>query len=179
MVEITRTLYVDSREKWRRWLAKNHDRVAEIWLLYAKKGSGKKRVEYADAVEEALCFGWIDGLVKPVDEKFYAQRFTPRRAKSKWSAINCERYARLLREGRIAAPGLARPPDKKRLGLSPKERADKMPADLRKALRAAWTKFEALPPSHKRAYISWVVEAKKEETRARRIRKVIEKLAGK
>ena len=73
MVEITKTVYLESRAKWRRWLEKNHDRVAEIWLLYAKKGSGKKRVAYAEAVEEALCFGWIDGIAKPVDENFYTK----------------------------------------------------------------------------------------------------------
>ena len=176
MVEITKTLYVDSRAKWRRWLEKNHDRVREIWLLYAKKGSGKKRVDYADAVEEALCFGWIDGVVKPVDENFYAQRFTPRRAGSKWSKLNIGRYARLKREGKIAAPGLAKPPDKKRIALTPRQRGETVPPEVRKALRAVWAKFEKLPPSHRRNYIAWITDAKKAETRARRIAKLIDEL---
>jgi len=178
MVEITKTVYAGSREKWRKWLEKNHDRVDEIWLLYAKKASGKKRVEYAEAVEEALCFGWIDGIVKPVDEHFYAQRFTPRRERSKWSTINIARYERLLREGRIAAPGLAKPPDKNRIGLTPKERVKTIPGDIRKALSEVWSKFEALPPSRQRNYISWIVEAKRNETRLRRLAGLLKELRG-
>ena len=176
MVEITKTVYAGSREKWRKWLEKNHDRVDEIWLLYAKKASGKKRVEYAEAVEEALCFGWIDGIVKPVDEHFYAQRFTPRRPKSKWSKINCDRYAKLLREGRIAKAGLAKPPDKSRIALSPAQREFSIPADVQRALRPVRKKFAALPASHQRNYIAWIKDAKKEETRARRIAKLLAQL---
>ena len=179
MVEITKTVYVDSREKWRRWLEKNHDRLDEIWLLYAKKSSGKKRVSYADAVEEALCFGWIDGIAKPVDENFYAQRFTPRRAGSKWSKINCDRYAKLLREGKIAKAGLAKPPDKSRLVLSPSQRGDRIPPNIRRALRSVWSKFTELPPSHRRNYIAWISDAKKDETRDKRIRETIERLERK
>ena len=152
MVEITKTVYAESRAKWRRWLEKNHNRVTEIWLLYAKKASGKKRVSYADAVEEALCFGWIDGVLKPVDENFYAQRFSPRRS-SKWSALNRGRYERLLREGKVAKAGLAKRPDKGGAPRTPAEFGDKFPAYIRKALSAdelAWTNFRDLPPSKRR-----------------------------
>ncbi len=182
MVEVTKTVYVDSRAKWRRWLEKNHDRVAEIWLLYAKKSSGKKRVSYSDAVEEALCFGWIDGVLKPVDENFYAQRFSPRRAGSKWSALNRGRYARLLREGKVAKAGLERQPDPGGAPRTPAEFGDKFPANIRKALRAdelAWTNFRELSPSQRRMFVFWINVAKKEETRQKRIREAIKHLRNK
>ena len=179
MVEITKTVYADSRAKWRRWLEKNHDRVTEIWLLYAKKTSGKKRVAYVEAVEEALCFGWIDGIAKPVDEHFYAQRFTPRRAGSTWSALNRARYARLRREGKIAPPGLAKAPGKHNRAATPAEISNAVPTYIRKAFREnepAWTNFRALAPSHRRHYIFWINDAKREETRQKRIREAIDHL---
>lgn len=181
MVEITKTVYVESRAKWRRWLEKNHDRVTEIWLLFAKKASGRKRVSYADAVEEAICFGWIDGVLKPVDENFYAQRFSPRRS-SKWSALNRGRYERLLREGKVAKAGLAKPPDESGTPRTPKEFGDKVPAYIRKALQAdglAWTNFRELPPSKRRMFCFWIDVAKKEETRQKRIGEAIRHLRNK
>lgn len=182
MVEITKTVYAESRAKWRRWLEKNHNRVSEIWLLYAKKGSGKKRVAYAEAVEEALCFGWIDGVLKPVDANFYAQRFSPRRAGSKWSALNRGRYARLMREGKVAKAGLAKPPDKGGVPRTPAEIGDRIPAWISKAFRAddaVWTNFKALPPSYRRLFVFWINNAKKEETRQKRIREALEHIRNK
>jgi uncharacterized protein YdeI (YjbR/CyaY-like superfamily) len=150
MPEITKTFYAATREEWREWLEKNHDRVKEIWLLYPKKGSGKTRV--ADAVEEALCFGWIDGVLKPVDDKVYAQRFTPR------------------------LPGKAKPPNKRGRAATPAEISDKVPADIRKALRAnepAWTNFRSLAPGYRRMFVFWISSAKREETRQKRLREAI------
>lgn len=181
MVDIGKTLYVDSREKWRRWLQKNHDRVTEIWLLYAKKASGKKRVTYADAVEEALCFGWIDGVYKPVDEHFYAQRFSPRKPRSTWSRLNRERYKRLLKEGKVAPAGLAKPPDNKTAPVTPKEFGDKIPAYIRKAMRDndVWTAFQKMPPGRRRMCAFWIDYAKREETRKKRLQTIIDKLKEK
>ena len=178
MVDIGKTLYVDSRAKWRRWLEKNHDRVTEIWLLYAKKASGKKRVSYADAVEEAICFGWIDGVLKPVDEHFYAQRFSPRKARSKWSRLNRERYKRLLRDGKIATAGRAKPPDENKAPVTPQEFGDKIPPYIRKAMRenGVWSAFEKVPPARRRMIAFWIDYAKKEETRQKRLRTAIEQL---
>ena len=154
------TLNVNTREAWRAWLARHHASASEVWLRYAKRHTGEARVEYDAAVEEALCFGWIDGLVRTVDDRYYAQRFTPRRAGSKWSAINRRRFARLVREGRVTKAGLAKSP--------PPEptTADDSPARSEPA------------PSYRRLYLRWIAEAKREETRTRRIEKAIGLLAA-
>ena len=99
---ITKTLYVKHRDQWRAWLQKHHASKREIWLVYYKKESGKQRIPYNDAVEEALCVGWIDSVVKPFDGDFRAHRFTPRKKGSVWSEPNKRRVRRLAREGRMA-----------------------------------------------------------------------------
>jgi uncharacterized protein YdeI (YjbR/CyaY-like superfamily) len=111
-MEIGETLLVHSRQEWRDWLAQHHRDYKEIWLIYYKKTSGKTGVTYEESVEEALCFGWIDGAIKGIDQETYAGRFTPRRPKSPWSESNRGRVTRLLREGRMTGAGLAvLPPD--------------------------------------------------------------------
>ena len=105
-MEVGETLLITTREEWRDWLAQHHDSYREIWLIYYKKTSGKTGISYEEAVEEALCFGWIDGAIKGIDKETYAGRFTPRRAKSPWSDSNRERVARLLRDGRMTEAGL-------------------------------------------------------------------------
>ena len=107
-MEIGETLYVSDREQWRAWLAEYHDKEQEIWLIYYKKGSGKARIPYNDAVEEALCYGWIDSIVKGIDDKKYTQRFTPRKPKSNLSAMNRERVHRLLEQGKMTDAGAGR-----------------------------------------------------------------------
>ncbi len=106
-MEIGETLLVTTRQEWREWLAQHHRDRKEIWLIYYKKSSGKKGISYDESVEEALCFGWIDGANKGINEETYAGRFTPRRRKSPWSASNRARIARLLEEGRMTEAGLA------------------------------------------------------------------------
>ena len=106
-MDIGETLLVTSRQGWRNWLSQHHTEQKEIWLIYYKKSSGKSGISYEESVEEALCFGWIDGVFKGIDEETYAGRFTPRRAKSPWSASNRTRVARLLQEGRMTEAGLA------------------------------------------------------------------------
>ncbi len=106
-MEIGETLLVSSRHGWREWLSQHHRDSREIWLIYYKKTSGKTGITYEESVEEALCFGWIDGAIKGIDSETYAGRFTPRRSKSPWSDSNRERVARLLREGRMTGAGLA------------------------------------------------------------------------
>ena len=110
-MEIGETLLVTSRQEWRAWLAQHHADRKEIWLIYYKKTSGKTGISYEESVEEALCFGWIDGANKGIDAETYAGRFTPRRPKSPWSASNRTRVAHLLREGRMTEAGLAVLPD--------------------------------------------------------------------
>jgi uncharacterized protein YdeI (YjbR/CyaY-like superfamily) len=106
-MEIKETLLVQSRQEWREWLVQHHQDRKEIWLIYYKKGSGKTGISYEESVEEALCFGWIDGTNKGIDEEKYAGRFTPRRPKSPWSASNRERVLRLMEAGKMTEAGLA------------------------------------------------------------------------
>lgn len=106
-MEIGETLLATSRHEWREWLAQHHRYYKEIWLIYYKKTAGKAGISYEESVEEALCFGWIDGAIKGIDQETYAGRFTPRRPKSPWSDSNRARVAKLIREGRMAEAGLA------------------------------------------------------------------------
>jgi uncharacterized protein YdeI (YjbR/CyaY-like superfamily) len=106
-MDIGETVTFRSRDGWRRWLARHHNDKKEVWLVYYKKASGKSGVSYDESVEEALAYGWIDGLTKSVNEISYASRFTPRTPKSNWSASNIARVKKLLKEGRMAEPGLA------------------------------------------------------------------------
>lgn len=106
-MNITKTLYAKDRTQWRRWLEKNHDKEKEIWLVFYRKDSGKVSISYNDAVEEALCFGWIDSIEKGIDGERFAQRFTPRKPKSKWSETNKERVKKLIKEGKMTKAGLA------------------------------------------------------------------------
>src|SRR5438477_10432846 len=105
-----KTLDVRSRAQWRAWLEKHHDSESEVWLVFYKLHTGRKSPPYDDAVEEALCFGWIDSLVRRLDDDRYARKFTPRKPDSRWSTINRRRYADLRERGLLAAPGLERPP---------------------------------------------------------------------
>jgi uncharacterized protein YdeI (YjbR/CyaY-like superfamily) len=106
-----KTLLAKTTEDWRKWLATHHASQPEIWLVFHKQNTGMAGIEYADALDEALCFGWVDSLVKRIDERRYARRFTPRREGSRWSAINRKRYAALKAAGRLQAAGMARGPN--------------------------------------------------------------------
>lgn len=110
-MEITETLSVSTRAAWRAWLKRHHASKSVIWLITYKKGTGKPRVEYADAVEEALCFGWIDSTTKTIDAERYAQRFTPRKKGSNWSESNLERIKRLVATGQMTPAGAVHLPD--------------------------------------------------------------------
>jgi uncharacterized protein YdeI (YjbR/CyaY-like superfamily) len=171
-------VYVPDRAAWRRWLAKQHGRSPGIWLVFDKKSSRPDRLAYGHAVEEALCFGWIDSLVKRLDEERYVQLFTPRKPKSTWSRSNKVRVERLLAEGLMAAAGLASIELAKANGswesLDAVE-AFVMPDDLAKALASvpgAAEKFAAFAPSQRKAYLHWISQAVRPETRARRIQEV-------
>jgi uncharacterized protein YdeI (YjbR/CyaY-like superfamily) len=172
---IFKTLHVTSREAWRAWLAKNHACESEVWLVYYKQHTGQPRVPYDEAVEEALCFGWIDSIVRRIDDKKYAQKFTPRRGRSKWSQSNIERVRKLIGEGRMTDVGLAKiDPSVLAEDVPAKPKVKKsnqaVPGFIKQALMAnprAWQYFQALAPSYRRLYIGWIMSAKKEETRHR------------
>ncbi|MEX0621492.1 MAG: YdeI/OmpD-associated family protein [Candidatus Woykebacteria bacterium] len=155
-MKIGKTLYVTDRADWRGWLEKHHDKEPEIWLIYYKKGSGKSRISYNDAVEEALCFGWIDSTVKGIDEEKYAQRFSPRNPKSNWSQANKERVRRLLEQGKMTKSGL-----EKFTGIN--LNSFEIPADILKALKKdaeTWENFQKFPGSYQRVRISFVEGAR-------------------
>ncbi len=152
-MKITTTFYPKNREEWRKWLEKNHKTAKEIWVIYYKKDSGKPRIPYDEAVEEALCFGWIDGQAQGIDEQKYAQRFSPRRPKSNWSELNKERVRKLIKNGQMTTAGLeAFPHEHKASKL-------KIPKDILKAIKEnkdAWEYFQHLPESYKRVRIAWI-----------------------
>ena len=175
------TTHPTTRAGWRAWLAAHHDRETEIWLVYNKRHTGEPRVEYDDAVEEALCFGWIDSIVRTIDEDRYAQKFTPRKAKSKWSELNRRRFAKMVAEGKMTAAGLAKSPPEDDGGAEVKPSGDDavpdyIEAELR-ANGAAWTNFSNFSPSYRRLYIRWIEDAKREETRRKRLAEAVGLLA--
>jgi uncharacterized protein YdeI (YjbR/CyaY-like superfamily) len=164
----------------RRWLDKNHRQARELWVGFYKKESGRPSITWPESVDEALCFGWIDGVRKSVDPASYKIRFTPRKPDSIWSAVNTRRVAALKKAGRMAAAGLAAfaRRDAKRTRQYSYERAAARftPAEERlfKAARPAWDFFRAQPPSYQRVCAWYLASAKKEETRRRRLETLIE-----
>lgn len=165
-----------SRAAWRAWLAKHYDAPTEVWCVFFKQGAGEKTLSYDDAVEEALCFGWVDGLKKSIDDARYMFRFTPRKPNSKWSPSNKTRVARLIKSGAMTEAGLCLVEEAKRHGnwdaptgpqvdfQTPPEFAARLKKD-----EAAKTFFDSLAPSYQRQYVAWIASAKREETRKRRL----------
>lgn len=163
---------------WRRWLEKNHDKAGELIVGFHKVASGKPSVAYREALDEALCFGWIDG-VRRGGETTWQIRFTPRRPKSIWSAVNIKRIEELKALGRVHPAGLAayeaRDPERQKR-YSFENRDAKLSAAEEKAFRAnkeAWASFSAMPPSYRHPATWWVVSARREDTRARRLATLI------
>lgn len=172
------TLDVRTRAAWRAWLAKHHAKAREVWLVFHKTHTGMRSIEYEAAVEEALCYGWVDSLITRLDDDRSARKFTPRKPDAAWSASNRRRYAKLEAEGRLAAPGRQRPPTA-RSSEPPTIDVSRIPPDVAKALKAvpkAWTSFQSLPPSHRRRYLLWILTAKQEETRGRRVKEAVRRL---
>ena len=181
-MEITETFYVKSRSDWRDWLQANNTSKQEIWLIYYKKHTGKPRIPYNDAVEEALCFGWIDSTVKRVDEETYVQKFTPRKSRSLWSVLNKERAEKMIQTGLMTPTGLEKIKEAKKNGRWEEAYTSKMkveiPVDLSKALKSdqkANRNFMNFANSYQNLYINWINDAKKVETRQRRIKEVIKR----
>ena len=152
-MEIGKRLRVTTRKAWRTWLEKNHARKKDIWLVYATKQSGKGRVAYSDAVEEALCFGWIDGIMKKIDDDYFAQRFSPRRsAKSQLSETNKERVRRMIRVGLMTPAGMEKIRDR----MSEKFI---VPPDIVRALKRdpkVWKNFQRFPKWYQRVRVGWL-----------------------
>jgi len=178
-----KTLVAKTLDEWRTWLDKHHASEPEVWLVFYKKNSDVASIKYADALDEALCFGWVDSLVKRLDDRRYAIKFTPRRPDSRWSTKNRERYESLKANGRLRPAGIKRPPTDRGYGPRPARvpLPSKLPAYIQTALNkhpAALRHFEALPPAERRRYFAWIESAKKEETKARRLNEAIRLLAA-
>ncbi len=177
-MEKVKKTYCKDRKEWRSWLRENHRSEKGVWLIYYKRHTGRSSITYNDAVEEAICFGWIDGQIRKIDQDRYMQRYTPRKSKSLWSVINIERARKMILQGSMTEPGLKIYRD----GMKNKERVPSsknftVPADLEAALtrnRNAWKHFQNFAPSAKLAYVYWVNTAKREETRQKRISKTVE-----
>jgi uncharacterized protein YdeI (YjbR/CyaY-like superfamily) len=167
-MKIGKTLYVANRKQWRSWLAKNHRSEPEIWLVYYKKNSGLPRIPYNDAVEEALCYGWIDSTLKPKDELSYLQRFSTRRKNSKLSEMNKERVRRLIKAKKMTRIGLKSIQHHMENGSNGSKRPTKLknfkvPEDILHALKAdplAWKNFKKFPESYKRIRTGWIDTAR-------------------
>ena len=181
-MELSKALYFKNRDEWRTWLESNHDREKEAWLVHYKKDIGKPGVSYIEAVEEAICFGWIDSKMKSIDREKFVLKYTPRRAKSVWSQNNKEKAEKLIESGRMTDAGLARIEEAKRSGAWKNAYTDRkrqrIPSDLKEALlkdKNARAKFQAFANSYRNMYIGWVNSARTEETRRRRISEVVKR----
>jgi uncharacterized protein YdeI (YjbR/CyaY-like superfamily) len=170
--------YFESQAAFRAWLAANHDSPAELWVGFYKKASGRPSITYREALDEALCFGWIDGVRQSVDGDRFRQRFTKRRPGSLWSAVNVRRMESLIAEGRVAAPGLAA--FEARDPAAPQASRERMPASFNdeyeamlKARPGAWEFLQVQPPGYRRMAAAMVMSAKREETRQRRLELLI------
>jgi len=180
MVEITETFLAEDRREWMEWLRRNHASMKEIWLVLYKKHVDKVSISYEDAVEEAICWGWIDGILKRIDDEKHTIRFSPRKRTSIWSGSNLDRAERMIAQRRMRKAGLevyeAR--DRERYAPSVKYRGAvvEVPGYIEEIFREdgeVWKKFSSFSPSHKNQFIGWIDTAKKEETRLRRARKAV------
>lgn len=161
------------RASWRAWLEMNHASAPEIWLVYYKKGTGKPSVSYAESVQEAICFGWIDGLKKRIDDERYCHRFSPRKESSKWTPTNVEIAERMIAAKKMTAAG-KRAFDR-RVEYEPPEELALSP-EVEKALKVskkAWQNFSAMTPGYQKQYVGWLMTAKREATREKRLKEAV------
>ncbi|MBI2849644.1 MAG: YdeI/OmpD-associated family protein [Chloroflexi bacterium] len=184
-MELDNAMYFQSRQEWREWLEQNQDKAKEVWFIHYKKDSGKPSVSYDDAVEEALCFGWIDGLMKKIDEERFANRFSPRKAKSRWSKTNKEKAEKLINENKMAPAGLAKIEEARQSGAWDNAYATRetleIPTDLKEALsgnKEAWNNFQRFTNYQRNSYIHHVNDARTPGTRQRRIAWVVARLSN-
>ena len=180
---MTEELYVSSRDDWRSWLKRNYDCKKEVWLIYYKKHFGKPSIPYDDSVEEALCFGWVDSIIRKIDDDKFARKFTPRTSRSMWSETNKKSVEKMVKEGKMTEAGMKRIRESKNSGKWFKTPASvnykgklEVPPYLKDALTAnkkAMNNFNRLAESYKKNFVAWIDSAKKEETRKRRLKEAI------
>ncbi len=171
-------------QAFRKWLGKNHDRKVELMMRLFKTSANHRGIGYREALDEALCFGWIDGVRRALDADSFTQRFTPRKARSNWSAVNIKRAKELTAEGRMHAPGLAVFERRDKIAVAPysfENRHITLGASFLKRFRAndaAWTFYQSQAPWYRRTTAFWVMSAKREETRERRFASLLERCAN-
>jgi uncharacterized protein YdeI (YjbR/CyaY-like superfamily) len=180
--ELATALLFKNRDEWRCWLEKNHTQFSEVWLIHYKKSSGKQSVNHVDAVEEALCFGWIDSKLKKIDDERFILRYSPRRSKSVWSQINKEKAEKMSSLGKMTPAGFDKIEEAKKHGFWDAAYTnlvkERLPSDLKKALMVnekAWDNFQNFANSYRNMYIGWVKNAKTEKTRKKRIAEVVKR----
>lgn len=182
-MEITNPKHFKNRNEFRKWLEKNHDKQKELWILFYKVHTKKKSLRYSEAVEESLCFGWIDGILKRIDDEKHAQRYTPRNPKSIWSKVNKERAERMIETGKMTDAGLVKIREAKKSGwwenaYTTTRRDYEMSPEMKKVLMSdteAWKNFQNLGRSYQNTYVFFVNYAKHEETKKKRIQIVLER----
>ncbi|MFV0592297.1 MAG: YdeI/OmpD-associated family protein [Draconibacterium sp.] len=182
-----KTMFFETSEQWESWLEQNHLKETELWLVYFKKHTNVKGISYEESVKSALCWGWIDGLVRKLDEDRYTRRFTPRKENSVWSESNKKRVAGLLKENKIKPAGLKKIDAAKQNGnwdkvITPPEIDLSLPEELKhefKKYPSAAKYFNELNKRHQKEYLLWIKTAKRPETRERRIKQSIEMLQHK
>jgi len=173
-------LYFPSPAEWREWLSCNHESCPELWVGFYKKGTGRASITWQESVDQALCFGWIDGIRKTIDESRYVIRFTPRRAGSTWSAVNVKRVAELKKAGLMQQPGLkafaGKLPAKTAIYAYEQRKVPIFSREQEKLFQEqpkAWEYFSSQPPGYRRLCTFWVISAKQEATRLRRLKALI------
>ena len=177
-------LTFETREDFRNWLEHHHDKQEGLWLVYYKKHTGMPSIRYDEAVEEALCFGWIDSKIQTIDELRYKQVFTPRKPRSVWSELNKKRVEKMIDAGMMTSAGMKSIETSKKNGQWQRSYGNRksqcIPQDLRSALQQnpqAWENFNNFAPSYRANYIAWINAAKRAETIAKRVDMVVERSA--
>jgi len=176
-------IYFKNAAEWRTWLAGNHNKFPGIWLVFYKKKTSKPTLVYEHAIEEALCYGWVDSIIRKIDEEKHVRKFTPRKDNSKWSELNKKRVERLIKQNCMAEPGLSKVAIAKENGMWDKSDRPQISLELSKEFKSALNKnqkakqyFEALASSYQKHFIAWITVAKKPETKTNRLREAIKLL---
>ena len=182
MMKTKKALYFKNKREWRSWLRKNHKKAKEVWLFYYKKHVKKPKILYEDAVEEAICFGWIDGKINSIDDEIFIQRYSPRRKNSIWSLLNRNRAEKMIKEKKMTKAGLEKIEEAKKNGkwqiAYTSKKPARMPLKLKRALmknKRAWKNFSNFSVSARNTYIWWVTSPKREETKKRRIKDIVKR----
>ena len=179
-LDINKALFFKNRIQWRKWLEQNHDQASEALVIHYRKDSGKKGLNHLEAVEEALCFGWIDSILRRMDNERFVLKYTPRKANSVWSKVNKEKAEQLIKAGLMTTAGIVKIEEAKKNGNWDNAYTslikDTLPADLKQALlknKKAWYNFQKFATTYRNMYTGWLDSAKTDATRQKRIEEIL------